>query len=252
MLTRSLNMALIVVLFCVASCGPKAKPIDMGNSHYKMAESYIAVEDYTNALNEMLQAVNYKPNEPDYQSTLALIYLEKKAYNLSEKHYKKALQLKPNDPTVQNNLAALYLNMQRWDDAADLFRKVADNLLFRYQSRALIGLGVANFHGGYPLKAVMAFKEAINADSRNTSALFLLSKTYYSMGKYSLTQRYLQQALALEPDNIDFHFLRGETLLQLDENEAAIFEFREVANRADGTEKGMQAREYLELLESQR
>lgn len=248
MLKRSLKLILIVAIFSVASCGPKAKPIDLGQSHYKMAQSHIAVDDYTNALDEMLQAVKYKPNDPDYQSMLGEIYLEKKAYNLSEQHYKKALKLKPNDPMIQNNLAALYLTMKRWDDAARLFRQVADNLLFRYQSRALIGLGVANYHGGAPLKAVMAFKEAIEVDSRNASALFLLSKTYYSLGKYDLTLKYLQQALTLEADNIDFRLLLGQTLLQRGQNEAAAIEFREVANRADGTERGMQAREYLELL----
>jgi Tfp pilus assembly protein PilF len=251
MLKRSIYLAMIVVILFVASCGPKVKPVDLGQSHYKMAQSYIAAKDYTDALDEMLQAVKYKPNDADFQSTLAMVYFEKKAYVLSETHYKKSLQLRPNDPTVQHNFAALYLSMQRWDDAAELFRQVADNLLFRYQTRALIGLGVAHYHGGHRMKAVMAFKEAIDTDSRNTNALFLLSKTYYSMAKYDLARQYLKQTLLLVPDSIDAHLLLGESLLQLEENEAAAIEFREVANRADRTEKGQKAREYLQLLDGE-
>ncbi|MBW2185516.1 MAG: tetratricopeptide repeat protein [Deltaproteobacteria bacterium] len=249
MLKRSLYLAMIVVVLSVASCAPKAKPVDLGLSHYKMAQSYMAAKDYTAALDEMLQAVNYKPNDAEYQATLAMVYFEKKAFVLSETHYKKSLQLRPGDPTVQNNLAALYLSMQRWDDAASLFRHVADNLLFRYQSRALIGLGVANFHGGHHMKAVLAFKEVLDGDPSNTSALYLLSKSYYSMAKYDLARQYLERTLLLVPDNIDVHFLLGEALLQLEKNDAAAMEFREVANRADRTEKGQKAREYLQLLD---
>lgn len=249
MLKCSLYLSMIVVVLSVISCAPKAKPVDLGLSHYKMAQSYIAAKDYTDALDEMLQAVQYKPNDPDYHATLAMVYFEKKAFVLSETHYEKSLQLRPNDPTVQHNFASLYLSMQRWDDAAQLFRHVADNLLFRYKTRALIGLGVANYHGGHRMKAVMAFKEAIDVDSTNSNALFLLSKTYYSMGKYDLTRQYLERTLLLFPDNIDVHFLLGEALLQLEENDAAAIEFREVANRADQTEQGKKAREYLQLLD---
>lgn len=250
MFQRRLCFTMIVVLLFVVSCSPKRKPVDLGYSHFTMAQSYIAVKDYTDALDEMLQAVKYKPNDPDYHSTLAMVYFEKKAYPLSEKHYKKSLQLRPNDPTVQNNLAALYLSMQRWDDAASIFRVVADNLLFRYQSRALIGLGVANFHGGHPMKSVLAFKEVLDGDPSNTSALYLLAKTYYSMSKYDLARQYLERLLSIVPDNIDARFLLGESLLQLEQNSAAANEFREVANRADRTEKGEKAREYLQLLDN--
>lgn len=249
MLKHSLYLVMIGIVLSVASCAPKAKPVDLGLSHYKMAQSYMAEKDYTDALNEMLQAVQYKPKDPDYRSTLAMIYFEKKAFDLAEAQYRKSLQLRPNDPTVQHNFASLYLSMQRWDDAALLFRQVADNLLFRYKTRALMGLGVANYHGGHRMKAVMAFKEALEADPSNTNALLLLSKTYYAMGKYDLTRQYLQRTLLLVPDNIDVHMLLGEALLQLEEDEAAAIEFREVANRADRTEQGQKAREYLQLLD---
>lgn len=245
----SLYFAIFVVVLCVASCAPKAKPIDLGQSHYKMAQSYMAQKDYTDALDEMLQAVKYKPNSAEYHATLAMVYFEKKAYALSEKHYKRSLQLQPNDPTVQNNLAALYLSMQMWDEAAELFRQVADNLLFRYQTHALLGLGVANFHGGHPVKAVVAFKEVLDIDPSNTNGLFLLSKTYYSMAKYDLARQSLERTLVLVPDNVDVRFLLGETLLQLEQHDAAATQFREVANRADQTEKGQKAREYLQLLD---
>ena len=243
-------MCVITLLMVLmgTGCTSGRPPVDMARSHYKMAQSHVAMQDYTNALREMLQAVKIKPNDPDYQATIAMVYFEKKAYLLSEQHYKKSLQLRPNDPTTQNNLAALYLNMQRWDDAARLFRKVADNLLFRHQTRALMGLGVANYHGGHHRKAVLAFNEVLQSAPGNTSALSWLGKTYYTMGKYDPARQRLEEALQIVPDNNNVRFLLGQTYMQLDELGAAVEAFREVANREDGTEQGAKAREYLQLL----
>lgn len=242
---------LLLVALLVSGCSSAGKPkIDIAQSHYKMAQSNMATKDYTSALSEMLQAVQMKPDDPDYQTTLAMIYFEKQAYPQSEQHYKKALQLRPNDPIVENNLAALYMNMQRWDEAAALFRKVADNLLFRYKTRALIGMGVALSHGGKPMQAVLAYNEVLQNFPDDTTALFMLGQTYYDMGKFELAQQRLTKVLKLMPADSSARLLLGQCYMQLGQLEAAAAEFREVANREDGSGLAIQAREYLQVVTS--
>ncbi len=241
---------LLLVALLVGGCSLGKPQIDMAQSHYKMAQSNMVTKDYTSALNEMLQAVQIKPDNPDYQATLAMVYFEKQAYPLAEQHYKKSLQLRPNDPIVENNLAALYMNMQRWDEAALLFRKVADNLLFRYKTRALIGLGVSLSHGGKNMQAVLAYNEVLQNFPDNTTALFLLGQIYYAMGTYDLAQQRLGKVLKLMPDNSNARLLLGQCYMQLGQLEAAAGEFREVANREDGSELATTAREYLQVVTS--
>jgi len=246
MVKRYATMLLVAVL--ASGCTAGKPKVDMAQSHYKMAQSNMATNDYSGALGEMMQAVQLKPDNPDYQSTLALIYFEKRAYPQAEKCYKKALQLRPDDPMVENNLAALYLNMQRWDDAAALFRKVADNLMFRYKSRALIGMGVALSHGGKKVQAVLAFNEVLQNFPEDTTALFLLGQIYYDMGKYSLARQRLSQLLHLTPDDGEARLLLGQCFMQLGQLEAAAVEFREVANREDGSVLAQKAREFLQVV----
>lgn len=242
----------VVMLFVVLLLGGCAGTthIDLAQSHYKMAQSYMATKDYSSALGEMLKAVETEPDNPDYQATLAMVYFEKQAYKQSEQHYKKALQLRPGDPAVQNNLAALYLNMQRWDEAAQLFRKVADNLLFRYKTRALTGMGVALSHGGKKMQAVLAFNEALKDYPDNISALYLLAQTYYDMEKFDLARQRLEKVLKLAPNDGGAQLLLGKCYMQLNQLDAAAAAFREVANREDGTALAQQAREYLQLVTS--
>ncbi|MDY0189294.1 MAG: tetratricopeptide repeat protein [Desulfuromonas sp.] len=242
-------LVLLVVLL-IGGCSTNKPHIDMAQSHYKMAQSNMATKDYTSALHEMLQAVQLEPNNPDYQATLAMVYFEKQAYPQSEQHYKKALQLRPNDPIVENNLAALYMNMQRWDEAAALFRKVADNLLFRYKTRALIGMGVALSHGGKSMQAVLAYNEVLQDFPDNITALFLLGQTYYDMGKYALAQQRLSNIIKLRPEHSNARLLLGQCYMQLGQLDAAAGAFREVANREDGSELAAQAREYLQVVTS--
>jgi Tfp pilus assembly protein PilF len=248
MLKSFMVIALLLSMLLVSGCSNGKPPIDMAQSHYKMAQSQMASKDYTGALNEMLQAVKIKPNSPDYEATLAMVYYEKKAYDLAEQHYKKALQLRPDDPNVQNNMAALYLDMQRWDDSARLFRTVADNLLFRYKTQALIGLGVAQAHGGNNMQAVLSFNEALDSSPNNTRALFLLAQTYYAMGKFSLARQKFEQVLKLVPDNNDVRIQLGKSCMQMGDKEAAAAAFREVANREDSSDLGAKAREYLQVV----
>lgn len=241
---------MVLVALSLGGCALGKPKIDMAQSHYKMAQSNMATKDYTSALTQMLQAVEMKPDNPDYQATLAMVYFEKQAYPQSEQHYKKSLQLRPNDPIVENNLAALYMNMQRWDEAAALFRKVANNLLFRYKTRALIGMGVALSHGGKSMQAVLAYNEALQNSPDNTTALFLLGQTYYDMGKFDLAQNRLSKTVKLVPDDSRARLLLGQCYMQLGQAAAAAGEFREVANREDGSDLATQAREYLQVVTS--
>ena len=240
---------LLVILLICAGCSSSGPPIDMGESHYKMAQASMATKDYTTALQHMLVAVKLKPGNTDYHSTLAVIYLNKKAYPEAEKEFKRALQLRPGDPTIQHNLAALYYDMQRWDDAAVLFRLAADNLLFHHPIRALNGLGAAYTKGGHEMKAVMAYKEALARDRNNLLALYRLGQLYYTMHKYELAAKRFNDMLVIVPDNTDVHMSLGKTYMQMEKNELAAKEFREVANREDQNERGRQAREYLQLLD---
>lgn len=246
---RPLITSLLIFGVVAAGCGPVVTRQDRASSHHKMAKSYLAGNDYSRALQELLQAEKQCPEDAEIHAALGEVYFQKKAYELAEKHYKRALQIDPDNPTVENNLAALYLDMRRWDEAARLFRKVADNLLFPYTVRALSGLGIAYHYAGEHLKAVLVYNEALEVAPNDRMLLFLQAKTYRAMDKPDLARQRLEEVVRLYPDFNAARLLLGETYLQLDQRSAAINAFREVANREDQTVRGKKARDYLQLLE---
>ncbi len=248
-MTRLIIGSILLVAFLVGGCAPTTKPKDEVRAHHKMAQSYLAKKQYTKALQELLTAEELAPDDAAIQANLGETYYAKRAYDLSEKHFKKSLALDPDNPNVENNLAALYLDMHRWDDAARLFRKVSDNLLYSYRVRSLTGLGVAYQRGGDYIKAILAFNEALESAPDSTGVMALQAQTYMRMGKYDLARKQLQKVVKLAPEFSAARLMLGECYLYLEDNEAAAEQFREVANREDGTERGDKAREYLQMLQ---
>lgn len=245
---RMILWSVLLVTLLTSGCAPTVKPKDQARSHYKMGQSYLAGKNYTKALHELLAAEKLAPADADIQAALGEVYFAKRAYDLSEEHYKESLSLRPDDPNVENNLAALYLDMQRWQDAARLFRKVADNLLFPYRVRALTGLGVAyQRHGDY-IKAILAFNEALESAPGSTGIMALQAQTYMRMDKYDLAQEQLEEVVRLSPEFSAARMMLGECYLHLGMTQEAAMEFREVANREDGSERAEKARDYLKIL----
>ncbi len=52
-----------------------------------------------------------------------------------------------------------------------------------------------------PAEAILAYRQAVEQDARNTAALRKLARAYGEQGRKRLAQRYYQKALALEPGN---------------------------------------------------
>ncbi|MBN2643990.1 MAG: tetratricopeptide repeat protein [Desulfuromonadaceae bacterium] len=240
-------IALLLLLLAGCATGPTLA--DKAKSCYRMAQSYVAAKDYTSALEQLQTGLKYDATDPDLHALLGQVYFLKKAYALSETHYKKSLQLRPDHPETQNNLAALYLDLQRWNEAAVLFRKAADNLLFRYPANALTGLGIAYYQSGDYLKAVMTFKEALADFPDHLRCLTYLAMTYQAMHKEELALAPLERTLTLAPDNNSIRLMYGENLMRLERLDDAREVLREVANREDRSALGQKAREFLILIE---
>ena len=106
-----LNLAFFFILF------PNSKSLDKGieladKENYKAAEVYL------------LKALN-EDKEKDAHFYLALIYGDKKKYDLAEEHYKKAIE--NGSVSSLNNLAIVYSVQGKNDLAEEYYKKAIDS-----------------------------------------------------------------------------------------------------------------------------
>jgi len=239
---------LLLPLLLAAGCGISKKQRKAAEAHYILGVSYLREQNSTLALKEFLLAEEKNSEDAELQNALGQTYQLKKAYPEAESHYKRALRLSRDNPVYQNNLAALYLDMERWEDAIQLFRKAADNLLFGSPEVALTGMGYAYIQKGEYLDAVSACRQAIGHNPRYPQAQLRLGEAYYALDKTELAVQAFQHALAIAPDYPLAHYRLGLAYMKQKKSDKAVASFREVLRLAPDSELAKPVAEYLNIL----
>lgn len=244
----------VPVLFLVAglvacTAVPVEQPRQGARSHYLLGASALAENNPTQALQEFLKGEKIDPKDVEIQAGLGRAYLEKRAYDLAEKHFKNAIALSKGDPQYYNNLGALYLTMERYDDAIPAFRKAAENLLFPTPEMAWTGIGLAYFKKhDYPA-AESYYVKARELNPRYAQAHFRLGELYYSQERPVEAAAALSRAVELAPRMVDAQYWLGLAALKTRDNALARRSFEETVRLAPDSEQARLARNYLKILQ---
>lgn len=242
---------MIVLLVLMVSCVPvkeKRSAAEDAKYHYLLGVSALNERNPTEALKEFLSAEKYDDEDPEIQAGLARAYWEKKAFDLSEKHYLEAIEVSDNDPKYYNNLGALYLSMNRYDDAITAFRTAADNLLFDRPEIAWTGIGLANFHKqDYPA-AQHAYEKARDLNPFYHIPLFRLGELYYSQDRPVEALEMFTRSVELSPDFFPGFYWQGLVLMKMKDTAGAKTSFQEVIRLAPDSELAGLSKKYLEII----
>ena len=244
------RLILPAVCLLLAGCvtttsGP---PRQEARAHYLLGASALGENNPTMALQEFLAAEKAAPRDAEIQDGLAQAYLQKRAYDLAEKHYRKAIDLSHGAPQYYNNLGALYLTMGRYDDAIPVFRKAAENLLFATPEVAWTGIGLAYFQKHDYVAAERYYRKARELNPRYTQALFRLGELYYGQDRPVEAVEALSRAVELNPRFVEGHYWLGLAAMKARDNNRARRAFQETIKLAPDSEQARLARNYLLIL----
>jgi len=145
---------------------------------------------------------------PNYKAAYLLLgnssnYL--KEYEKSIQYYNQVLAIDANDENGFNNLGITYRDAGKFygekRDYAKAEKYLSKALEMRGEEYEILRLlGVLNgTRGNHPL-AIQYFQKAVNKEPKNAQALFNLSAAYQYGGDAENSQKYLQQARAIDPN----------------------------------------------------
>jgi type IV pilus biogenesis/stability protein PilW len=242
---------MIVLLVLMAACVPveeKRSAAKDAKYHYLLGVTALNEQNPTEALKEFLLAEKYDDEDPEIQAGLAQAYWQKKAFDLSEKHFLQAIEISDNDPKYYNNLGALYLSMERYDEAITAFRTAADNLLFDRSEIAWTGIGLAYFHKqDYPA-AQRAYEKAMELNPSYQVPLFRLGELYYSQDRPVEALDMFTRSVELEPGFFPGFYWQGLVFMKIRDTEEAKKSFQEVIRLAPGSELARLSENYLKII----
>ena len=241
-------IALLVLMVACVPVEKKRSAAEDAKYHYLLGVTALNEQNPTEALKEFLLAEKYDDEDPEIQAGLAQAYWQKKAFDLSEKHFLQAIEISDNDPKYYNNLGALYLSMERYDEAITAFRTAADNLLFDRSEIAWTGIGLAYFHKqDYPA-AQRAYEKAMELNPSYQVPLFRLGELYYSQDRPVEALDMFTRSVELEPGFFPGFYWQGLVFMKIRDTEEAKKSFQEVIRLAPGSELARLSENYLKII----
>jgi len=125
-------------------------------------------------------------------------------------HYRRALQALPDYAPAARGIATISLRRNRAQDALTLVEPIANQYRTNLDIQALYAellVEVRRYD-----EAWMAARRALKCDERFVSALIALTKASRAQGRDELADSILDQALEVDPERAELHYLDGERL----------------------------------------
>ena len=170
-----------------------------GDAHDYLAQSYLRMQDWNNAYQELDRTIELQPTNYRAQLDLANLLIAGNQLGQAQEKAEALLQEDPKNPQVHAMDASL-LSAQGKANAAIKEMEVAVSLA-PTQSNYLVALGLLEIKAKQPEKAELTLKKAVEVDPKSVSPLIALGGYYLQFNRYAEAQQQFVQAKNLDPMN---------------------------------------------------
>ena len=168
-----------------------------GEAHYKLAETYVQVEDPQNAFREYVRAADLLPAHADAQLKASAVLLA--AGRFDEVKIRTDALLKRDAKNVEAQILRANAMAGLKDINGAITQVEAAQQADPSNSRLYETLGIMDMTGGKRTDAETAFKKAVEIAPQSATAQMALANYYWSIGRLDTAEASLKQVLALDP-----------------------------------------------------
>jgi len=168
-------------------------------AHAALAEYYLKIGDYANAINYSLRAIELQPNNFYAYKNLGRISAELKNYSLAIYYYKKSLEIKPDLYQSYNNLGLIYSYIDDFDRSIFYLSKAIEmnpKISKAHQDIATIYAKIGKFDA-----AIEEINKAIEINPYEADYYYNLAVIYEFLEDDEKSKDLFLKALEIEPDD---------------------------------------------------
>jgi Flp pilus assembly protein TadD len=234
----------------LVGCAPDSRlQRKQAEASYSLGLAFLQEDRPARALTELTKAAALDPEDPKIFNLLGWAYWRKRELVAAEQAFRRAVEVDPKFSEGWNNLGALYLDQKRFGDAIPVLETAAADVFYQTPERALTNLGWALYNVGRTSEAEKRYREALEMAGDFPLAHKHLAVLLQARGDHEEALQHLDLALLALPNDASIQLKRGISLLKLGRRDAARGAFEEAWKLAPGTELGISAKTYLDLLE---
>ncbi len=165
----------------------------LSNTRMELAAAYLGRGQPTDALDQVKQALQAKPDNPAAYGLRGLIYAALGDNEKADDSFHRAMQLAPHDPDLMHNYGWYLCQQRRFDDADAQFRLALAEPGYRQVSRSLLAEGVCNARAGKLAEAERTLSRAYELDPSNPTTAVQLADVLYLNGEYERARFYIRR-----------------------------------------------------------
>ena len=195
---------------------------------YNIAQVYVAMEHYDEAIPYYTAAMEMDPNYSEYYNERGNIYLTQEQYELAVADYTRAIALSPPYAEVWTNLGQCYRLMGQMQDAVAAYSRALD--LEPKQQLALFGRAEAWDALQQQEAARHDYLALLELEPTHLQALTQRAIYAYEDGNLLLSLGILNRALEHHPDVTELYWNRATILKELGRLEEAIHDITSYLN----------------------
>ncbi len=190
----ALGMA-VLLSACASSWikGEASSRQKLSKTYAEKGAAYLAEGNLEIAASDLRKSLELDPNNAAAHGTIALLYERLRMLDKAAEHYRRAAALKPDDSGIIGNYGRFLCHQGRQQEGLKLLRQAAADKLYAKRWIPLTNAGDCAYAAGRLEEAERYLREALELNPENALALELLVKLMLAKQEYLKARAFLQR-----------------------------------------------------------
>jgi cellulose synthase operon protein C len=172
---------------------------NFAEAHDRLAQSYLKLQDWNNAYQELTRSVELQPSNYRAQVDLINLLIAANQFNSAQEKVDSLLEKDPKDPQVHATVASL---MAAQGNTASAIREIETAISLAPNEPGLrIALGLLEIKANRIDTAESSLKDAVELDPNSVAPLIALGSYYLQFKRYTEAQQQFLRAKDVQPTN---------------------------------------------------
>jgi tetratricopeptide (TPR) repeat protein len=186
---------------------------------------------YSEAIGMFHKIVSIEPKNFEAQFNLAYAYQQADQYDKAVVEYNRAISLEPKNPDCWANLGYVYEKLGKTNKAVDAITRSINLNPGNVDTR--MNLAALYEESGALIQAATQYEGVIKTDGSRGSAYSGVARCMTQKGNIAGAKKYLAEAITVDANNADAHWLLGNILWKKENKNAEALKEYEIAVRLD-------------------
>jgi type IV pilus assembly protein PilF len=165
----------------------------LSNTRMELAGAYLGRGQPTDALDQVKQALQAKPDNPAAYGLRGLIYAALGDNDKADESFRRSIQLAPHDGDLIHNYGWYLCQQRRFADADTQFARAIAEPTYRSAARTMLVEGICQARAGKPQDAERTLSRAYELDPANPTIAVNLSEVLYRNAQYERARFYIRR-----------------------------------------------------------